>query len=152
MHDWGGLDMEVAQHVVGALAAKEANGVVVDIGAEESHSASSPKGSGRNVRWDKPVGGAQDDGSCAKGLGDVGGADGLPGRLIPIHRQSGSGRGTVLGKVGDSAGQGCHRTKVGVPTTAEVDDFASNPIFLGSKFESGEGSRGNIMGRGCGGV
>ena len=48
-HDGFGLDMEVAEHFVGAPAAKKSNAVRVNIGAKEGHCASCPEGPGRNV-------------------------------------------------------------------------------------------------------
>ena len=45
-HEGLGLDMEISEHLVRLPAAKEADAITVNIGAKESHCASSAEGPG----------------------------------------------------------------------------------------------------------
>ena len=46
VHDRLGLDMQISQHLVGAPAPDEADGVAVDMGAEKGHGARGAKRAG----------------------------------------------------------------------------------------------------------
>ena len=48
-HERGGLQMEVTEHFVGAPSAEESDDVGIDVGEEESVSASSLEAAGSNI-------------------------------------------------------------------------------------------------------
>ena len=79
--DGGGLDAEVAEHGIGLPAAKEADGVGVNVGTEEGGGASWPEGTGGDLIGGDP--GLMFDhlGGMAKGVGDVLSLDGVPAAL-----------------------------------------------------------------------
>jgi hypothetical protein len=52
-HDRLCLDMEVAQHLVGAPATDKTDDVGIDLGAKQGHSASRTKGAGTDVRGEE---------------------------------------------------------------------------------------------------
>ena len=60
-HHGFGLDVEVAEHLVGLPSAKKADPIRVHVRTKESHGARCPQGAGRHVQGAKAVGGAQDN-------------------------------------------------------------------------------------------
>ena len=71
-HDRLRLNMEVAEHLVGAPVTDELNMVGVDVGAKQCHSASSMKTTGRNIGGEETEGRrVQGCHSSAEGAGDV---------------------------------------------------------------------------------
>jgi hypothetical protein len=53
-HEGSGLQVEVAEHFVGAPSAEKADDVGVNVGAEESISASGSEAAGGNISGEKP--------------------------------------------------------------------------------------------------
>ena len=146
VHHGGGLDMEIPQHFVGAPAPDKANGVVVDFGAEQGHSAGGPQGASRDVRWDEAVGGAKSNGSHAKGMCDISRTHGLPPVVVLVQGKEGRGGGMMLEEMGDAARKSGDRAEVGVTAVAEAHDFAAHTILLDREFQSGEGGGGDVVG------
>ena len=75
-HDRGGLDGEVAKHLIGAPAAKKADDVGVNLGAKEGHGARGAKGAGGDVFRKKTAARAHVSARKFECTGDVSGLDG----------------------------------------------------------------------------
>jgi len=48
-HQWLGLDVEIAKHLVGAPATKEPDAIGVNVSAQKGHSTSGTQGASRDI-------------------------------------------------------------------------------------------------------
>ena len=96
-HDRLGLDMKVAQHLVGAPAADKTDDVGIDLGAKKGHGASRTKGAGTDVRGEETkLGGIESGDGRPKGVRNMGRTDAKPLAIEEV-RGNGSGRGGLMG-------------------------------------------------------
>jgi hypothetical protein len=131
-HNGFGLEVEVAEHLVGAPSTDKADDVGVDRRAEERHGAGGAEEAGGNVLFLKPIERSEDGTGGSKSGRDVSGRDGFPGGAGSLEEsgQRGVGRGVVGSEVDHTPGQANGRGKVGIATVCEPDDLASNAVLL----------------------
>ena len=74
-HDRFGLDMKVAQHLVGPPAADELDAASVNVCTKEGHGPRGSQGASRHVVGKEAIHCTQDSGGLLQGLGEVTGGD-----------------------------------------------------------------------------
>ncbi len=71
-HDGFGLDMEVAQHLIGAPASDQSDDVGINLGTKKGHGAGGAKGPGGNVGGEEAIERAQNQASSFESGADLG--------------------------------------------------------------------------------
>jgi hypothetical protein len=146
-HDGLSLDGQVPKHLVRAPAPKEADGVGVDVGAQEGHGARGAEGAGADVRLEETEGGTEGADRRLESDGYVGGRDKMWATGHVVGTEGSGGRGIVVAKVENSARSGGHRACVGVAAAPEADDFVSDCVLLSGEREGNEGGTEQHVGR-----
>jgi hypothetical protein len=137
-HERVGLEMEVAEHSIGAPAADHFDEVGVDAGAEEGHGTTGAKSPSVNIGGGEAVDGEGEGGRDPKGSGDNCGSDVGRGVGAEDAVEWCYGRGPVSAKVFNSANEGVNWAGDGVSTASVSELFSTNHILLGREGKFGK--------------
>ena len=138
-HDRFGLNMEVAEHLVGAPAAHEADEVGVHFSAKEGHGPRSVEGTGGDIGGEESEGGTEDGGGQAENQCDDFRKDGERLGMLEVLGKRSLPGGVMIAEVEDAAGKAEDRAKLGVAAFAEANDFATNAVFLVGELKRSKG-------------
>ncbi|CAJ1953577.1 unnamed protein product [Cylindrotheca closterium] len=130
LHNWLGLDMEVAKHGVTFPASNELDGVAIDVGAEKGHGTARTKGAGANVGRKETEVGAAGGCSLVYCSGDVGRFYGVMAAVLEIGCNDGVHVCSMLSEMEDTADHGADGAEDIMSAPTVTDDFATDTILL----------------------
>ena len=142
--------MEVAEHDVRLLTTQQTNCVVVDVAAEQGHGPTGAEATSADISTVEVVDGTVNDDRGSKSGGDILGLNYTLLGCVLVGGQNSVWGGIVVPKVGNHVGHSQNGPQERMATTSVVDDFASDAIFRGGKFERNAG--GGIGIRNGGGI
>jgi hypothetical protein len=134
------LDVQIAEHDVGAPAAEELDQIRVDAGAQKCHGAPGPEGACTDILGEETDTRSLDaDGNAERGGYLAGGHPGPAAGRKLVGRKWGSTDRPVEAKSFDAADGALNRAARGATTASEANDFASDTVLLVGKGEADKG-------------